>query len=628
MKSLFYIYAWRMIMNLIKCWVVSLVSILIIYGCNSSDNESNTDEAENAYLTEVTSFQIADTAALVSNLNESLSALDIDEFFEQSFLLLSQRNVEDGIRDGYFDGLSLDTVTLLNISDAYTIQTAEMQQAVLILLESYDYEALSANQKISYDVYYSYLSHGIESIQYLDYGYPATYGFFGWPGSTETFFTQAFTINNFEQAEFYLVLLNQLGRRFEQIEELLDSRAAAGIVEPSVTLSYSQQAVEALGNSNANDISYYTSFSEQLAQISDLSSEREQTLLSNALEIVNQKVIPAYQSLSSKMTSILSQSNSTIGVGQFQGGEEYYQFRLNYFTSSQMTAEQVHQLGIDELARIHSEMRTLFDQLGYPEDETIAQLFARVDSDGGTILASESEAFYEELIAEAYLELPSLFNLLPEQEVDVIGGTSGGYYIAGSDDGSRPGAFYANTSQNLPYTTMPTLAYHEAVPGHHLQIALANELDLPLFRRKINFTAYVEGWGLYAERLAKDAGWYNDDIYGDLGRLQFEAMRAARLVIDTGIHVFNWTYDEANQYHINNVGFSGAIARYSVWPGQATAYTVGMLKILELRSLAEQELGDLYDVREFHDAVVGNGSMPLNVLEQVAENFISNRLNQ
>ena len=173
---------------------------------------------------------------------------------------------------------------------------------------------------------------------------------------------------------------------------------------------------------------------------------------------------------------------------------------------------------------------------------------------------------------------------------------------------------------------MPTLAYHEAVPGHHLQIALANELDLPLFRKKGNFTSFIEGWGLYAERLAKDANWYENDAIGDLGRLQFEAMRAARLVVDTGIHSKGWSYNQADQFHIDNVGFAGAIARYSVWPGQATAYMTGMLKILELRQKAQDELGDAYDIREFHDAVIGNGSMPLNVLTKVVENYIADTL--
>jgi len=173
---------------------------------------------------------------------------------------------------------------------------------------------------------------------------------------------------------------------------------------------------------------------------------------------------------------------------------------------------------------------------------------------------------------------------------------------------------------------MPTLAYHEAVPGHHLQIALAQEMDLPLFRQKINFTSFVEGWGLYAERLASDLNWYENDIYGDLGRLQFEAMRAARLVIDTGIHNKGWTYNQADNFHIQNVGYQGSIARYSVWPGQATAYMTGMLKILELRQSAQEQLGELYDIREFHNIVVGTGSMPLGLLEIKVNQYIAELL--
>jgi uncharacterized protein (DUF885 family) len=250
-------------------------------------------------------------------------------------------------------------------------------------------------------------------------------------------------------------------------------------------------------------------------------------------------------------------------------------------------------------------------------------LLARVDVDGGTIRGGEAVAFFENIIAEAYAELGDTFSTLPMREVVVIGGDTGGYYIRASDDGSRPGAFYAQTNNDLPYATMPTLAYHEAIPGHHLQIALAQELDLPTFRKNLNFTSFVEGWGLYAERLAKDLGWYEFDAYGDLGRLRFEAMRAARLVLDTGIHAKGWTFEQAQAFNRENVGDNGSIARYSVSPGQASAYMTGMLKILALREHAQNELGDLYDIRDFHAAAVGNGSMPLDLLDGVIETYIA-----
>ena len=337
---------------------------------------------------------------------------------------------------------------------------------------------------------------------------------------------------------------------------------------------------------------------------------------------IEQRVLPAYQSLGKKLSDLYAVAPTTIGFGQFEGGETFYQSRLNYYTSSNKTPDEIHQLGLRQLEDIHQQMATRFAQLGYPADETLAQSYDRVAADVGIIPANEKKATYESLISDAYANLTDTFETFPEQELVVIGGNTGGYYIRGSDDGTRPGAFYADTAHDEPYTTMPTLAYHEGIPGHHMQLALANELDLPLFQRKLGFTSFVEGWALYAERLAKDLGWYANDPYGDLGRLQFEAMRAARLVIDTGIHVMGWSAERANTFHINNVGYEGSITRYSVWPGQATAYSTGMLKILELRDKAEAELGDKYDIKDFHTAVLSNGSMPFTILEQQIQSYL------
>jgi uncharacterized protein (DUF885 family) len=237
---------------------------------------------------------------------------------------------------------------------------------------------------------------------------------------------------------------------------------------------------------------------------------------------------------------------------------------------------------------------------------------------------------YETIIRQAENRLEPAFVLFPQAKVIVIGGASGGYYVSGSLDGSRPGAFYASTTGGSPLFSMPTLAYHEAVPGHHLQIAIAQEMELPTFRNLVHFTGYTEGWALYAEQLAWELGWYADDPYGDLGRLQAEAFRAARLVVDTGIHEKQWTFDKAADYMVENTGLprdmvTGQISRYIAWPGQATAYKIGMIKILELRQHAIDQLGEAYDIKEFHSIILGNGSMPLDVLEKVVQNYIDEK---
>jgi len=277
-------------------------------------------------------------------------------------------------------------------------------------------------------------------------------------------------------------------------------------------------------------------------------------------------------------------------------------------------------------------MRRIFDTLGYPEDENLSELFQRATQDGGIISGNKMIETYETLIDEISEKLPEAFDILPQAEVVVIGASVGGFYSPGSMDGSRPGAFYAEVDgQGEPYYLMPSLTYHETIPGHHTQSALAQAAGLPSFRNILEFNGYTEGWALYAERMAWEMGMYDNDLYGNLGRLQFEALRAARLVADTGIHDKGWTFDEATDFFVEHVGWSRQeceyeIARYTVWPGQSTSYLIGMLKILNLRQYAMNQLGDLYDLKEFHNVVLSNGSMPLSILENIIENYIAEKL--
>ncbi|MGB0495109.1 MAG: DUF885 domain-containing protein [Kangiellaceae bacterium] len=604
---------------------ISYTLMLTLQACGSSSSDSD-DGSSDVVLANVADYQMLDTQVVLDDVTNRLNGLSIQDFFAESYQAIQERNLEGAVSEGLANSFPLGTFELNNISDEFYTQSKAIEALILEKLLTYDRSTLSEPEQLSYDVYKAHLEFQAEWAQYKDFEYPATYGFFGWPGATEQFFTSIIPVTNKIEADTYLLMLNQIGRRFDQIIELLDARKAAGVIEPSITLQFSRDNVQAVANTAANQTSYYTTFQTKLDEISSISTADKQTLTALLLATVEQRVLPAYSQLATKMSSLLTEAPANIGFGQFEGGLEFYDFSLRYFTSSDQTSDQIHELGLIELARIHAEMRVLFDELGYPQNESLAQLFARADADGGTIKGEDAVAFYEDIIAEAYTQLPAVFETIPEQEVVVIGGQSGGYYISGSDDGTRPGAFYASTVNDLAYTRMPTLAYHEAVPGHHMQIALARELNLPEFRKRINFTSFVEGWGLYAERLAKDLGWYEGDIYGDLGRLQFEAMRAARLVIDTGIHNKGWTYNESDQFHIDNVGFAGSIARYSVWPGQATAYMTGMLKFLELRQRAEDQLGENYDIKSFHSELIGSGSMPTNLLDGLIDRFIERNL--
>jgi uncharacterized protein (DUF885 family) len=318
-----------------------------------------------------------------------------------------------------------------------------------------------------------------------------------------------------------------------------------------------------------------------------------------------------------------------VGVWQFSDGEAFYSWSLRHHITTATTAEQVEAVGRQHLERIHGEMRLLFSGLGYPDSEAISDLYERLATDTGVYSGEGSVRAFEEAIALAQGYLPQAFELTPRAEVVVIGGEAGDYYMPPAYDGSRPGIFWARTSGSTPRFGVKTLAFHETLPGHHLQLALAQEMTgQPAFRRGVSFTGFAEGWALYAERLMYELGAYQDDRAGDLGRLQAEAFRAARLVVDTGIHTGRMGFDEAVGFLAEATGFTTEyaqreITRYAVWAGQATSYYNGFLKILELRQKAMDALGESFDLKAFHRVVVGSGALPLEVLGDQVDAYLA-----
>ncbi len=278
-----------------------------------------------------------------------------------------------------------------------------------------------------------------------------------------------------------------------------------------------------------------------------------------------------------------------------------------------------------------SEIRAAFDILGYPNDGTFAELYDRVAVDSGIVPAGQIVPLNEGFIRQAQEDITEVFDIAPQTEVIVIGGQGGGFYVSGSLDGSRPGAYYIGNQTDSYRYWMRTIAYHEAVPGHHFQISIGNEQDVPLFTKGGGFyTAFVEGWALYAEYLAMELGWYDDDIYSELGRLQWELLRAARLVVDTGLHSKRWSRQRAIDYYIDTVGATEGLATqqidlYLYYVGYFTAYKTGQMKILELRQHAMDELGDLFDIKEFHRVVLMHNRLPLPLLERLVDDYIASK---
>jgi uncharacterized protein (DUF885 family) len=564
-------------------------------------------------------------------LRIDLQGLPLDEFYFESYDALLQRTPELIVWRGLTGVFPPDSIGLNNLSDAYQRETFAMHQVVLEMLQTYDRSALTTDEQLTYDIYEWQQQDEIDRLEFIYYDFVATYNFYGIHRDTLNFFTAAHPLETRQDAEDYVTRLNAVDEKFGQVGAHLNLQNGAGVIEPALTLDAAIFYLGEIADVAANTTPYYTVFVDKVNNIAGLSAADRQALIDSALSAVTDSVIPAYRQLRQTMQSLLANAPSSIGVGQYPLGAEYYSNSLKHHTTTDLTAAEVHQLGLDELLRIQAEMRVIFDQLGYPQNETMQELFARVEADGGIIPAVDVKPTYESMVAFAEQNLAAAFDIFPSAPVVVAEDDFGGYYISPSYDGTRPGAFYAGTLNDEAYFRMPSLTFHESVPGHHTQIAIQMDQDTPVFRKMSRVTAFVEGWALYAERLAYELNWYNNDPYGDLGRLQYEALRATRLVVDTGIHSMGWSFDQSVQYLEDNLGVSngsaqGAAGRYSVVPAQATAYMVGMLQILAARQRAIDALGAQFDLIEFHRLLLGNGAVPMDIMNREVDRWIQEKL--
>lgn len=565
-------------------------------------------------------------------LRTNLEGLPLADFYEASYEALLYRSPESIVWQAVTGIYPLAEIGLDDISDEYRRDTFAMYDVVLELLRTYDAAGLSNTDKLTYDFYEWYLQDVVDSAQFLYHDFATAYNFNGVHRSTETFFAEIHPLATATDAENYITRLEDVPRKFDDLIEYLDLQSAAGIVEPRLSIDWALFGIGQVANAAVADVSYYAAFRDKIDGVADLDDARRQQLLDAAFAATRDHVIPAYAQLRGKLQQLRNAAPTSIGVSQYPNGNEYYAYTLRHRTTTDLTAAEIHQLGLDHLERIHAEMRVIFDQLGYPQDDSLYESFQRVADDGGIIPAAEVKSTYEAIIDAAELGLDEAFDIFPSADVVVADDEFGGFYIGPSFDGTRPGAFYAGTLYDEAWYRMPSLAYHEAVPGHHTQIAIAMDIDSgPSFRKAVRFTAFVEGWALYAERLAFELGWYDNDPYGDLGRLQYEALRAARLVMDTGIHSMGWTFEQAVQFNMDNVGASrgsseGAAARYSVVPAQATAYMIGMLRILDARQRASDALGANFDLKEFHRVVLTSGGVPLALLDRIVDEWIAAKL--
>jgi uncharacterized protein (DUF885 family) len=534
-----------------------------------------------------------------------------------------------------------------DISDARARQDAELARQDLATLRGFDPAALDDQARLSHRLFERRLLEQLDDFEWRLYDYPVNQ-MFGLHAEVPAFLSNFHEIDDADDARAYIARLDKLPALFAQLEDNLVLREQAGIMPPRFVFP---MAIEDSNNiisgapfdGSAKPSAILDDFEAKLAKLEGLDAALRAELRTEVRRALTASVKPAYESLIATLERQSAVATTDDGVWKLPDGAAYYARELAKTTTTSMTAEDIHQLGLREVERIHDEMRGVIDRVGFKGSLQEFFTFVRTDPQ---FYYPDTEAGRAAYLADAKrvidameARLDRLFVTSPKarmivKRVEPYRENSAGlaFYNPPSLDGSREGIYYVNLydMNNLPRYELEALAFHEGIPGHHMQNAISMEREqLPMFRRLLGYTAYGEGWGLYAERLGKELGFYQDP-YSDFGRLSMELWRACRLVVDTGIHHKRWTREQAMEWLAANTPAAErdvrkAVERYIVMPSQATAYTIGMLEILRLRSLAREALGEAFDLRQFHEVILSNGALPLPILEEAVEAWIASQ---
>ena len=568
----------------------------------------------------------------------------IRAFYERVFAQVAFDSPELLSRLRLVEGLGIQghNQKLDDASEANNTRTLARLRDDLATLHRYDTTGLRGQDRLNYRVLDWYMTNAVAGTAFRYDNYPVNQ-MFGVQNEFPGFMANVHQVHNRRDADYYNLRLAAVKPKFAQVLEGLKIREQHGVVPPTFVIDKVLAEMSALVAQQPEQSILYTSLAEKLKKAEGIDAKAQAEVLAEAKRQITGSVYPAYGQLITYFTALRPRSTTDAGVWKFPDGKAYYAHCLRQSTTTSLSAAQIHAIGLSEVARITAEMRTILQAEKVAGADSVGPTLARLggesrfrypDTDSGRarILAD-----YQRILTEVDQGLGSAFRIRPRARLEVRRvpefkqkTSAGAYYEAAALDGSRPGVFYANLYdvKATPRFGMRTLAYHEGIPGHHFQIGVAQELKgLPTFRTLIPFTAYIEGWALYAERLASELG-FQKDPYDNLGRLRAELFRAARLVVDTGLHDQRWTREQAIRYLRQTTGMAQSdveaeVERYIVMPGQACAYKMGMLKILELRERAKQALGPKFDLRDFHDAVLKNGALPLEILEQVINDYIA-----
>lgn len=509
-----------------------------------------------------------------------------------------------------------------------------MQQVLAAMQGQFDPVTLPAQQALSYRLFEQMAARRASLYEYRDYGYIFDQ-MNGAQSRMPAFLINIHRVGNEADAQAYVSRITGIGPQLDALIAKSAARADKGVMPPRWVYPYVISDINNLLGAG-DDNAVLEDFAKKLAAL-DLPAEQKAALQERARAAWNASTVPAYQRLLAEMERQQAIAPTDDGVWRFPEGEKYYNALLASYTTTDLTADEIHAIGLAETTRIHDEMRAIMAKVGFTG--TLQEFFAFTREDPRFYHTSRADYLAE---AEAYLalmtaKLPEFFTTLPAdplviKPVEAFREKSAGkaFYQSPAPDGSRPGTYYVNLYNlaDMSKNELEALAYHEGLPGHHLQRSIQTQLgNLPAFRRFGGVTAYTEGWRLYTEELGKDMGFYTDP-YSDFGRLGMELWRAGRLVVDTGVHHKRWSREDAVGWLAENTpnpagDIEKAIERYIVYPGQATAYMIGKLKIMELREMARAELGEDFDIRAFHDAILTTGPVPLSILEENVRGWVA-----
>ena len=596
---------------MLKKNIILIVASLIFISCNGNVDEIEVKKARQ-FFESVFQDQVIDSPEFQASLGYKSNYDKWDDLTWQAFRKKSKRAADD----------------------------------LVYLKKNINFDKLDENTKISYKLMEKKLQRSIDSDNFIFHGYPVTHRG-GKHSSIPSFLINYHRVDEEQDVKDYIGRLRNIEPLMDDLMEQLSLRQDVGKLAPAFVYP---QAIK----TSENILSGYPfqEVEKQNVIYNDFMKKLNALDISDAVKLRYQSEVEAvlltivnfsYRKFIDFLKEQQKFADNNHGVWKYEDGAEYYQYTLDGYTTLGLTAEEIHEIGISEVDRIHQEIYVIMDKVNF--NGTLNEFFDFMREDpqfyypegpvGRKMYLDQVNVVVDTLsnrIEELFYGLPSI--PLQVKAVEAYREASAGiaFYQRGQADGSRPGTYYANLyrMKDMPIYKLENLAYHEAIPGHHMQISIQLEVeDMPSFRKYGGYSVYAEGWALYSETLPKEIGLYKDP-YSDFGRLSGELWRACRLVVDTGVHHYRWTREEGIEYYLNNTANPegdciGMVERHIVWPGQAVSYKIGMLKVQELRAYAEKELGNKFKIQEFHDVVLKNGSVTMDVLEEIVLSWVDSK---